>query len=236
MKTKIMIIEDEAPISTLLEYNFTQAGFETLTAADGKLGLELIEREVPDLIVLDLMLPGMDGLDICKHLRQRKIFTPILMLTARDEEFDKVLGLELGADDYMTKPFSPREVVAKVKAILRRVIQLDINTGEKKVIEKKLSIGSLEVFPDKHESYMNGELIELTLKEFELLVYLVKHKGRVVTREQLLQAIWRFEFSGDTRVVDVHISHLREKIEQNTKEPAYIKTVRGLGYKAEEPA
>lgn len=235
MRTKVMVVEDEESIATLLEYNLAQAGFETSIAYDGSVALEMIEKERPDLIILDLMLPGMDGLDVCKQLRQQQIFTPILMLTARDEEFDKVLGLELGADDYMTKPFSPREVVAKVKAILRRVDQLEAGRTEEYLTGEKLSIGQLDIYPDRHESYINGELMELTPKEFELLVYLITNKGRVLTREQLLQTIWKFDYAGDTRSVDVHISHLREKIEENTRKPSYIKTIRGLGYKMEEP-
>lgn len=237
MKTKIMVVEDEESIVTLLEYNLTQAGFETYTATDGKSGLAMIEEEKPELIILDLMLPEMDGLEVCKQLRQRKIYTPILMLTAKDAEFDKVLGLELGADDYMTKPFSPREVIARVKAILRRISQQSEGEIEKQQAEdERLVIGDLVIFPDKFESYINDNLIELTPKEFELLVHLVKNKGRVLTREQLLNSIWNFSFAGDTRSVDVHISHLRDKIEQNTRKPLYIKTIRGLGYKMEEPS
>lgn len=237
MKTKIMVVEDEESIVTLLEYNLTQAGFETYTATDGKSGLAMIEEEKPELIILDLMLPEMDGLEVCKQLRQKKIYTPILMLTAKDAEFDKVLGLELGADDYMTKPFSPREVIARVKAILRRISQQSEGELEKQQAEdERLVIGDLVIFPDKFESYINDNLIELTPKEFELLVHLVKNKGRVLTREQLLNSIWNFSFAGDTRSVDVHISHLRDKIEQNTRKPLYIKTIRGLGYKMEEPS
>jgi two-component system, OmpR family, alkaline phosphatase synthesis response regulator PhoP len=159
------------------------------------------------------------------------------MLTAKDDEFDKVLGLELGADDYMTKPFSPREVVARVKAILRRVKQLEESKVATQMEEsEKIQVGELEVYPNNYESFFQGEMMEVTPKEFELLVYLVRHKGRVLTREQLLSAVWNYDFVGDTRIVDVHVSHLREKIEQNTRKPEYIKTIRGLGYKLEEPS
>jgi len=178
----------------------------------------------------------LDGLEVCKQLRQQKNFTPVLMLTAKDDEFDKVLGLELGADDYMTKPFSPREVVARIKAILRRS---QIRSEESEVVQTSsldhLVISNLTIYPEQYEAFFEENLLELTPKEFELLLYLAKNKGRVLTRDQLLSAVWNYDFAGDTRIVDVHISHLREKIEQNTKKPVYIKTIRGLGYKLEEP-
>lgn len=234
MKTKIVIVDNDESILTMLENHLIQAGFHMLTAGDGKTGLEIIEAEAPDFIILDVVLPDMDGFEVCKLLRQKQIFTPILILSAKNEEFDKVFGLELGADDYMTKPFSPREVVAKVKAILRRADQLESRFLDKEAIERKVSIGNIDVFPNKYESYLSGELVELTPKEFELLVYFISHKGEILTRDQLLEAIWRFESAKDTRVVDVHISHLREKIEKNTRKPSYIKTVRGIGYKMEE--
>jgi two-component system alkaline phosphatase synthesis response regulator PhoP len=177
----------------------------------------------------------MDGIEVCKQLRQQKIMIPILMLTAKDDEFDKILGLELGADDYMIKPFSPREVVARVKAILRRV-QIQTNSNEAdQLAGTEIVIGDLQIIPEKYEAYFKNQQLELTLKEYELLHYLAQNKNRVLTRDQLLSAVWNYEFAGDTRIVDVHISHLREKIEDDTKKPAYIKTVRGLGYKLEEP-
>ncbi|MED2971521.1 response regulator transcription factor [Fictibacillus sp. B-59209] len=236
MSQKIMVVEDELSISTLLQFNLEQAGFEVITAMDGRKGLELAEMEKPDLMVLDLMLPEMDGLEVCKNLRQKQLFIPILMLTAKDDEFDKVLGLELGADDYMTKPFSPREVVARVKAILRRTKQAAIEEPAQEAEEsEKLTIGEVEVYPENYEAFYKGTALELTPKEFELLVYLSKNKNRVLTREQLLSAVWNYDFVGDTRIVDVHISHLREKIEENTRKPVYIKTIRGMGYKLEVP-
>ncbi|MGM7720879.1 response regulator transcription factor [uncultured Metabacillus sp.] len=236
MSKKILVVDDEQSISTLLKYNLEQAGYSVTTAMDGEEGLYSCINEEPDLLVLDLMLPKMDGIEVCKQLRQRKIMVPILMLTAKDDEFDKVLGLELGADDYMTKPFSPREVVARIKAILRRTQSHQIETDYKETVDsEQVMIGDLKVLPEHYEAYYGKERLDLTPKEFELLVYLAKHKGRVLTRDQLLSAVWNYDFAGDTRIVDVHISHLREKIERNTKKPLYIKTIRGLGYKLEEP-
>ncbi|MBN8208572.1 response regulator transcription factor [Bacillus sp. NTK071] len=237
MSQKILVVDDEMSILTLLQFNLEQAGYEVVTAENGAEALEVVLAEKPNCIILDLMLPEMDGLEVCKELRQRHIHTPVLMLTAKDDEFDKVLGLELGADDYMTKPFSPREVVARVKAILRRVKQLEESkTASEMEEEEKIQVGQLDVFPNNYEAYFQGQIMEVTPKEFELLVYLVRHKGRVLTREQLLSAVWDYDFVGDTRIVDVHVSHLREKIEQNTRKPEYIKTIRGLGYKLEEPS
>ncbi|MGM7636423.1 response regulator transcription factor [Bacillus sp. Hm123] len=235
MAKTILVVDDEQSIVTLIKYNLEQAGYQVLTAFDGREGLEKAIEESPDLMILDWMLPGMDGMEVCKELRQRKISVPILMLTAKDEEFDKVLGLELGADDYMTKPFSPRELLARVKAILRRLQHL---MKEEEVIESEeryFEVSELRIFPDQYEAYFLEDLLELTPKEFELLLYLVENKGRVLTRDQLLSAVWKYDFAGDTRIVDVHISHLREKIEKNTRKPQYIKTIRGLGYKLEEP-
>lgn len=234
MSNRILVVDDEEFILTLIEFNLQQAGFEVITAMDGAEGLRKATEENPDLIILDLMLPKMDGMEVCKELRLRRMMTPILMLTAKDDEFDKVLGLELGADDYMTKPFSPREVVARVKAILRRTRMSEDNAQEEQDASR-ITIADLKIMPEYYEAYYRGEKLELTPKEFELLVYLAKHKGRVLTRDQLLSAVWNYDFAGDTRIVDVHISHLRDKIESNTKKPVYIKTIRGLGYKLEEP-
>ncbi|PEZ10505.1 DNA-binding response regulator [Bacillus sp. AFS018417] len=234
MSNRILVVDDEEFILTLIEFNLQQAGFEVITAMDGETALHKAQTERPDLIILDLMLPKMDGMEVCKELRLQRIMTPILMLTAKDDEFDKVLGLELGADDYMTKPFSPREVVARVKAILRRTKLHDEQVPEVED-ENSIIIAELRILPDFYEAYFQGEKLELTPKEFELLVYLARHKSRVLTRDQLLSAVWNYDFAGDTRIVDVHISHLRDKIEKNTKKPNYIKTIRGLGYKLEEP-
>lgn len=235
MKNKILVVDDEQSIVTLLKYNLEQAGFEVITAMDGEEGKRLAESESPDIIVLDLMLPQLDGMEVCKQLRLKSIMTPILMLTAKDDELDKILGLELGADDYMVKPFSPREVIARVKAILRRTQVQSEKSDESIKDGEQIAIGSLRIYPEKYEAHFKDNLLELTLKEFELLLYLAQNKGRVLTRDQLLSSVWNYDFAGDTRIVDVHISHLREKIEIETKKPTYIKTIRGLGYKLEEP-
>ncbi|USK59056.1 response regulator transcription factor [Peribacillus asahii] len=237
MAKRILVVDDEKSIVTLLKYNLEQAGFSVITAFDGEEGLQTVVEQKPDLVVLDLMLPKLDGIEVCKQLRQLKVNVPILMLTAKDDEFDKVLGLELGADDYLTKPFSPREVVARIKAILRRAQQQApiAEQGTQEDQQPALIIGELKVYPDRYEASFNDELLELTPKEFELLVYLSRNKGRVLTRDQLLSAVWNYDFVGDSRIVDVHISHLREKIEKDTRKPLYIKTIRGHGYKLEEP-
>lgn len=229
--TKILVVDDEVSIVKLLQFNLEKAGYDVATAFDGKQGLEMIRSEKPDFIILDLMLPKMDGMDVCKSARQERINTPILMLTAKDDELDKVLGLELGADDYLTKPFSPREVLARVKAILRRTqTTLEPNQANEEVV---LRFGEVQLFPEKYEVFRGENKVELTPKEFELLHYLAQHQGRVLTRDQLLNAVWNYDFIGDSRIVDVHVSHLREKLEEDTKNPRYIKTVRGLGYKLE---
>lgn len=227
---RILVVDDEPAIVTLLKFNLEQAGFEVITAEDGIKALNLAKEKFPHLIILDLMLPGMDGMEVCKTLRQEKISTPILMLTAKDDELDKILGLELGADDYLTKPFSPREVVARVKAILRRTKNSEKQLNEEKK-ENVIVIGELQIFPDQYEATIRNEKLMLTPKEFELLLYLANHKDKVLSRDQLLDAVWNYDYAGDTRIVDVHISHLREKIETDTKNPKYIKTIRGFGYK-----
>ncbi|MEH7348902.1 MULTISPECIES: response regulator transcription factor [Bacillaceae] len=234
MNNKILVVDDEEHILTLIKFNLEQAGFQVVTATDGEEGLQKAVEEKPELIVLDLMLPKKDGMEVCKELRLQRNTTPILMVTAKDDEFDKVLGLELGADDYMTKPFSPREVVARVKAILRRskITETPVQSNDD---ADTVIIADLKILPEYYEAYFQGEKLELTPKEFELLLYLTKNKGRVLTRDQLLSAVWNYDFAGDTRIVDVHISHLREKIELDSKKPVYIKTIRGLGYKLEEP-
>ncbi|RPF57727.1 response regulator transcription factor [Abyssicoccus albus] len=234
MNHKILVVDDEESISTLLKYNLIQAGYEVVTAFDGEEALNVVKQENPSLIVLDIMLPKIDGVEVCRTIREQRNQVPILMLTAKDDEFDKVLGLELGADDYMTKPFSPREVVARVKAILRRVTFN--STSDQEVNDaKEITVANLKIYPDFFEVYREGHLLDLTPKEFELLLYLIERQGRVITRENMLNSVWNYEFAGDSRIVDVHISHLREKIEENPKKPQIIKTVRGLGYKMEIP-
>ncbi|WP_124058366.1 response regulator transcription factor [Vaginisenegalia massiliensis] len=257
---KILIVDDEPHLLTLLEYNLVQAGYDVQVADNGLDAYNRIIAEKFDFIILDVMLPGMDGMDVCRRVRQKQVATPILMLTAKDGEYEKIIGLELGADDYMTKPFSPREVVARVKAILRRVSQdalpeqivatkenagtNDHKEGQADASENSqteadgnqcMVLGDVEIFTDRYEVRVKGEEIEITPKEFELLVYMASRKGRILSREQLLNRIWNFDYAGETRIVDVHVSHLREKIEQDTKRPQYIKTVRGFGYKFEVP-
>lgn len=234
MSKVILVVEDEVSIATLLKYNLEKSGYEVLLAHDGKEGLEIAIEKSPDLMLLDIMLPTMDGMEVCKELRSQKKNIPIIMLTARDDEFDKVLGLELGADDYMTKPFSPREVTARVKAVLRRFTPT-AETDQEVSENKTLQFGKLVVYPERFEAHLNEQPLEFTPKEFELLVYLLENKNRVLTRDQLLSAVWNYDFAGDTRIVDVHISHLREKIEENSRKPKFIKTIRGIGYKFEEP-
>lgn len=229
MSHRVLVVDDEDAIIKLVAFNLQKEGFKTLAAGDGHKAWEIIQQERPDLIVLDVMLPGMDGFTLCRLLRQEKITTPILMLTARDEEIDKVLGLELGADDYLTKPFSPRELVARVKAILRRI------NGEKPFEDGQLTFGGLIIYPEKYEVRSNGRLIDLTAREFELLLLLCRNAGLVMSREHILEKIWGYDYYGDTRVVDVHIRHLREKIETDPASPHYIKTVRGVGYKFQPP-
>ena len=230
MNGKILVVDDEEALVRLIGYNLGKEGFAILTAQDGNEAWQLIQSEKPDLIVLDLMLPGKDGMEICQDLRKDNIDIPIIMLTARDEEIDKVLGLELGADDYMTKPFSVRELSARVKAILRRKSNTD-SSGKN---DKELSIGKFTIKAEKYEIYQNGELLDLTLKEYELLEVLLRNKDRVLKRDYLLELLWDYADGVNTRVLDVHISKLREKIETDSKNPRYIKTVRGVGYKFEE--
>lgn len=231
---KVLIIEDEQSILKLLSYNLEQEGYEVETAMDGQEGLDMALADEYDMILLDIMLPSKDGQEICRELRQEKNEVPIIMLTAKDSEIDKILGLEMGADDYITKPFSPREVIARMKAIFRRFDQSKSST-DAQAKDEILTVGDIEIYPEKYEVIVRGETVELTPKEFDLLLYLARHTGRILSREQLLNAIWNYDFAGETRIVDVHISHLREKIEKDTNKPEYIITARGFGYKLEAP-
>lgn len=234
---KILIVEDELSILKLLTYNLEQEGYNVESAMDGEEGLEMALQNEYDMILLDLMLPNKDGMEICRELRQEKSEVPIIILTAKDSEIDKILGLEIGADDYITKPFSPREVIARMKAIFRRY-KKSKNKEEAKTKQSQdevVIVGDIMIYPGKYEVFVRDELIDLTPKEFDLLIYLARRTGRILSREQLLNAIWNYDFAGETRIVDVHISHLREKIEKNTKKPEYIITARGFGYKLEEP-
>ena len=234
MSQKVLVVDDEQSIVTLLKYNLETAGYIVDVAYDGEEALKKVKEVKPELIVLDVMLPKKDGIEVCKTIRSDKNLVPILMLTAKDDEFDRVLGLELGADDYMTKPFSPREVVARVKAILRRS-QIANEVVKDDVEDEDIVIDNIRIRPEFFEVYRDDTLLELTPKEFELLLYLIERQGRVITREHMLNSVWNYEFAGDSRIVDGHISHLRDKLEENPKQPKLIKTVRGLGYKLERP-
>ena len=225
MEALILIVEDEKSISDILKINLEKNGFKVITAYDGEEAVDKALTENPDLILLDVMLPKMDGFSVCRKLRET-LATPIIMLTARDEEVDKVLGLELGADDYMTKPFSLRELMARVKANLRRT-QFAGKSGEE---TKILEFGDLVIDIEKYEIKKRGEIIDLTFREFELLKFLATNKGKIFTREVLLNKVWDYEFYGDVRTVDVTIRRLREKIEDNPGMPAYIMTKRSVGY------
>lgn len=234
MTKKVLVVEDEPSIVKLVQFNLEKSGFEVEIATDGQMALEKTKQYDPDLIVLDLMLPKIDGLEVCRRLRQDKRHIPILILTAKSDEFDKVLGLELGADDYLTKPFSPRELTARVKAILRRMSAIEeIKHGSSE--GSKIQIGELTIDLDGYEVSRNQVKLDLTPKEFELLVYMANHRGKVLSRDQLLNTVWNYDYIGDSRIVDVHVSHLRDKIELDSKNPVYIKTVRGIGYKFEGP-
>lgn len=232
MTKKILIVEDEQSIIKLVQFNLEKAGFQVEVATDGQMALEKVQTYQPDLVILDLMLPKLDGLEVCRKLRQEKQHIPILILTAKTDEFDKVLGLELGADDYMTKPFSPRELTARIKAILRRVDAIRETHVQK---EKQVQVGDLTINLEGYEVVFKGKRLDLTPKEFELLVFMAMNRGKVLSRDQLLNTVWDYDYIGDSRIVDVHVSHLRDKIEVDSRNPVYIKTVRGIGYKFEGP-
>lgn len=225
---KIAVIEDEKAISDIIKYNLEKEGYSVYTAYDGEEGVALIKKENPDLIMLDIMMPKLDGFEVCKIVRQTKS-TPIIMLTARAEEIDKVLGLELGADDYITKPFGMRELIARVKANLRRISsQVQKEVSQK--AENLLTEDNLTMDLEKYEVAKSGQVIELTLREFELLKFLWLEKGKVFSREHLLEKVWGYEYYGDVRTVDVTVRRLREKIEDDASKAGYVLTKRGIGY------
>ncbi|MCP1638962.1 two-component system response regulator VicR [Streptococcus gallinaceus] len=227
---KILIVDDEKPISDIIKFNMTREGYEVVTAFDGREALEMFEAEIPDIVILDLMLPEIDGLEVARNIRKTSN-VPIIMLSAKDSEFDKVIGLEIGADDYVTKPFSNRELQARVKALLRRS-----ELTETQVIETEaggqteLVIGDLTILPDAFVAKKHGKELELTHREFELLHHLANHLGQVMTREHLLETVWGYDYFGDVRTVDVTVRRLREKIEDTPSRPEYILTRRGVGY------
>ncbi|MGX6961677.1 response regulator YycF [Vagococcus xieshaowenii] len=229
---KILVVDDEKPISDIVKFNLTKEGYEVYTAYDGEEALERVEEVEPDLILLDLMLPKKDGLEVCREVRKNHDM-PIIMVTAKDSEIDKVLGLELGADDYVTKPFSNRELAARVKANLRR--QGTTSAKEEEDESNELEIGDLTIHPEAYMVSKRGEKIELTHREFELLHYLAKHIGQVMTREHLLQTVWGYDYFGDVRTVDVTVRRLREKIEDSPSHPTWLITRRGVGYYLRNP-
>lgn len=225
---KILVVDDEKPISDIIKFNMVKEGYEVVTAFDGREALEMFEAERPDILILDLMLPELDGLEVARTIRKTSN-VPIIVLSAKDNEFDKVIGLEIGADDYMTKPFSNRELQARVKAILRRT-DLTIENQEAEAAPTEIVIGDLQILTDAFVVKKHGEELDLTHREFELLHHLATHIGQVMTREHLLETVWGYDYFGDVRTVDVTIRRLREKIEDIPSRPEYILTRRGVGY------
>ena len=229
---KILVVDDEKPISDIISFNLENEGYAIEKAYDGEQALEVFEKSQPDLVILDLMLPKMDGLEVCREIRKQSA-VPVIMLTAKDSEIDKVLGLELGADDYVTKPFSNRELIARVNANLRRNLVKEPEPQE--VNKNEIVVGDLVIHQDAYIISKHGEEIELTHREFELLHYLARHIGQVMTREHLLETVWDYDYFGDVRTVDVTIRRLREKIEDIPSHPTYIVTRRGVGYLLKNP-
>lgn len=227
---RILIVDDEEHILELLEYNLEQEGYEPIKADTGEKAIEILEKEEVDLVLLDWMLPGINGIDVLKNIRSSDKINklPVILLTAKGDEISKVVGLEVGADDYLTKPFSIHELFARIKAVLRRS---DSSYGKNEDKEGKIVIDNLEINPSRRTVKVNDEQVELSFKEFELLYLLAKNRGIVFTRNQLLERIWGYDYVGETRTVDVHVSNLRKKIESDESHPVFIKTVRGMGYK-----
>lgn len=236
MSEKILIVEDEITLQETLAYNLKRQGYEVETAADGTTALQIARQSHPDLIVLDIMLPGMDGFEVCRLLRQ-EMSTPILMLTAKDDEIDRVVGLEVGADDYMTKPFSMRELIARIKAMLRRVRMIKEELEKAEALSsppaQKLVFDNLVIDAYRHEVRLNDQILIVKPKEYELLLFLAQHRGQVLSREYILERVWGWDYIGDSRTVDVHVRWLREKIESDPANPSRIVTVRGAGYRFE---
>ncbi|WP_202081545.1 response regulator YycF [Caldalkalibacillus salinus] len=225
MGNKILVVDDEKPIADILQFSLKKEGYDVFCAFDGEEAVQLTYQEQPDLILLDIMLPKLDGMEVCRAVRD-KLNVPIIMLTAKDSEVDKVLGLELGADDYVTKPFSTRELMARVKANLRRTRHPQGETES----HENVKIGDIRIQPESYTVYKNEKPIDLTHREFELLLYMAKHANHVLTREHLLQQVWGFDYYGDARTVDVTVRRLREKVEDDPSQPVYILTRRGVGY------
>ena len=231
MEKKILIVEDEQNIVDILSFNLEREGYDTIEAYDGPTGLKLALEENPDLILLDLMLPGMDGFDVCRQIRRAGHATPILMLTAREEEADKVLGLELGADDYITKPFSMQELLARVKANIRRVGMVPAAPQGEEPAAAAMKLGRITVDVERATVYKDGKPLDLTQREYDLIRYLVSQPGKVFSREALMEHVWNYEgYVGDVRAVDVAVRRLREKLEDDPAAPRFICTKRGMGY------
>ena len=224
---KILVVDDEEPIAKILDFNLRKEGYDVIVANDGEKAVELAFSEDPDLILLDLMLPKKDGMEVCREVRAQKNI-PIIMLTAKNSEIDKVLGLEFGADDYVTKPFSTRELMARVKVNLRRVAKQTEVVEEKNTSE--VVIKDIVIYPEAYIIKKNGEEVDLTRREFDLFYYLAQHRGQVLTRENLLQTVWGYDYFGDVRTVDVTVRRLRDKVETDSSQPEYIMTRRGVGY------
>ncbi|PKO09238.1 MAG: DNA-binding response regulator [Chloroflexi bacterium HGW-Chloroflexi-2] len=235
MVEKILIVEDEISLQETLAYNLKKQGYEVVIAGDGPSALEMVRSSKPDLILLDIMLPGMDGFEVCRKLRS-EVSTPVLMLTARDDEIDRVVGLEVGADDYLTKPFSMRELIARVKAMLRRVkiIRDEINLINSGTDQRSFfEFDKIKIDLGRRELRVDNKIVNLKPKEFELLIYLIRHKNQVLSRDQILESVWGWEYIGDSRTVDVHVRWIREKIEEDPSNPKRIITARGAGYRFE---
>ncbi|MEA4883940.1 MAG: response regulator transcription factor [Clostridia bacterium] len=234
MSKRVLVVDDEPSIVELIQFNLERESFCVDAAYDGEEALQKARTHGPDLIILDLMLPGIDGIEVCQTLR-REMTVPIIMLTAKAEEFDKVLGLSVGADDYVTKPFSPRELVARVKAMLRRQ-SMNSAPGGRGDEPSRIRVGDVLIDADRFELEVRGRRVEVTPKELELLRFLVANSGRVLSRELLLERVWGYEYAGNTRTVDVHVRRLRQKIEKDDSRPVYIQTVHGVGYRFSEHA
>lgn len=235
-KRTVLIVDDEKPIVDILQYNLEKEGYETLIANDGLTAVNIALEQRPNIILLDIMLPKMDGLTVCKRIRTT-LNIPIIMLTAKEEEIDKILGLELGADDYVTKPFSVRELIARIKANLRKYeLSQDLfNENEARDNDRRMTIGDLQLDVDKFEVKVRGKKVDLTVREFEVLRYLANQPGQVVSRELLLEKVWGYEYFGDIRTVDVTVRRIREKIENDTTDPKILITKRGIGYYIAKP-
>lgn len=230
MGKRILVVDDDPAIARLIEFNLKLVGFEVQCVYNGTDVFDALGSFKPSLIVLDLMLPGLDGIQVCRKLRERNNTVPIIMLTALSDLSDKIVGLDNGADDYMTKPFSPQELISRISSILRRAELFAVA----EVDEQPIQVGDIRIVPGQREVSVQGRMVELTPKEYDLLLFMCKHRGKILSRQQLLYGVWDYHFFEDTRIVDVHISHLRDKLEVNSREPEYIVTVRNVGYRLKE--